>query len=831
MATPAPHPAQLTSAAGPAEPVPVAFLGRTSTLEMQDPRASLRRQLRASRAWLPPGWFIAAVYWDIESGGLDLEARSQGDGYKAFADAGIPRDGGMADLLAEAASPVPRFAAVVCEDIERSGRDTFNALKLEKKLSRQGIPLFATDEPAFIDGVNATTVLVRRVKQGVAEWFRLQLKEKTWKGLVEHSLDGWNIGYAPYGYLAARQPHPVPVKASQGRTKTRLTLDPVRGPVVAQIFTWRVIHHLGMPAIAERLNADPARYPAPTEPGWTTQTIWAILGNPKYTGHMVYGRRRTRNGRRTRVPADQWLWSPEPVHPAIIDRATWHAAQEISAEHGTSRDGDTLSRHPAATRVYPYRGRVRCRDCRRRMNGIAYASGARTHVYYQCPHSPKNPRQVAASPGHPRTVKAPETRLDQIVARFFAEHVFGPGRAELLAAQLPATDADAIADRDAQTATLKARVRQLETAQNAQILALEQLPADPSGTAAAAMRGRITARFAELHADREHAETQLAALAATTPKAADPTLLEELPLAGDILPGLPADLRARLYDAFDLQILWNKPGAQATVFAEITDTTLKALPGILNPGQDGYDDTTEPSSDESGIMEDLFEPPITGPTFHRVGCCGSHWSHGPRRPLQALWFAVGGCPRLSSARPAGTRAVSDIESAEAEVYAASTSAGRRVAMAEARLADSAPARARPPTSSRHCCSKATTSATPTSPPRCPPRTPAPPDARVPAPAGLGAASGGPRVDMAGAHWPSATRTVRSCTCRSQGVDDSRGSRALTSAGSGPPDPMSTTASSKPARAYRRSTSPVGSRSSLLSSGMAHTIARRPPAAR
>ncbi len=38
---------------------------------------------------------------------------------------------------------------------------------------------------------------------------------------------------------------------------------------------------------------------------------------------------------------------------------------------------------------------------------------------------------------------------------------------------------------------------------------------------------------------------------------------------------------------------WNKTAGQATVFAEITDATLQALPGILNPGQDGYDDTNE----------------------------------------------------------------------------------------------------------------------------------------------------------------------------------------------------------------------------------------------
>jgi site-specific DNA recombinase len=621
MATPAQNTVMTPAATGagggaPAEAVPVAFLGRTSTLEVQDPRASLRRQLRSSQAWLPPGWFIAAVYWDVESGGLDLEQRSQGEAYRQFADAGIPRDGGMADLLAEAASPVPKFAAVVCEDIERSGRDTFNALKLEKKLSRNGIPLFATDEPAQIDGINATTVLVRRMKQGVAEWFRLQLKEKTWKGLVEHSLDGWNIGTAPYGYTADRIPHPVPVKASQGRTKTRLALDPVRAPVVKQIFTWRTVDKLGMPTIAARLNADPARYPAPGSRGWTAQGVNTLLRNPKYTGHMVYGRIRKRNGRRVPAPPDQWLWSPEPTHHEIVDRATWDAAQGIGAEHGTGRDGSGLSGHPATVRTYPYRGRIRCRDCRRRMSGLAYASTADLHVYYRCPHNPAKPGEAADHPGHPRTVKAPETRLDEIVGLFFKDHVFGPGRGDLLAAQLPATDAAAAAERDAQAAALAARLKRIETAQSSCILELEELPADPADTAAAAMRARIRARFAQLHADREQLETQLAALAKTTPRAADPALLGQLPMPGDILPGLTPELKADLFQAFDLQVLWNKPGQQATVFAEITEATLKALPGILDPSRDGYDDTADPDPGDPGSVEHLFESPIGAAAAH-----------------------------------------------------------------------------------------------------------------------------------------------------------------------------------------------------------------------
>ena len=472
-------------------------------------------------------------------------------------------------------------------------RDTFNALKLEKELSRQGIPLFATDEPADIEGVNATTVLVRRVKQGVAEWFRLQLKEKIWKGLIEHSLDGWNIGSPPYGFAAERIPHPVPYKAAQGRTKARLILDPVRAPVIGQIFTWRVVDKLGLPAIAARLNADPARYPAPNPAavtGWTAQNIAAMLRNPKYTGYMVYGRHRTRNGRRVPVPQDQWLWSPAPVHPAIIDRETWDLAQTVSAGHGSSRDGADLNAHPATARFYPYRGRVRCRDCERRMAGNSYNIASQL-AYYRCPHNWASPKHVADHPDHPRSVQAPELRLDEVVGRFFATRIFGPERAALLKAQLPATDAAAAADRDAQVTAIQTRIGRIESAQNSQILELEELPANPADTATATLRARIRARFAELHEERERLEAQLKTLAKTVPVAADLTLLDRLPLAGDVLPDLPPRLKARLFQAFDIAVLWNKPGSQATVRAEITETTLQAVPGILDPSQDGYDDT------------------------------------------------------------------------------------------------------------------------------------------------------------------------------------------------------------------------------------------------
>ena len=205
MATTAPGP----HATRPAEPVPVAILGRTSTLALQDPYASLNRQITSAREWLPDGFYVAGYYWDVESGGLDIEQRGHGS-YDQLTAKGLPRDGGPGRPAGRSPRPgAPVRRRGVSRTSSGPRRDTYNSLKLERQLSDQGIPLFATDEPADITGISPTTILVRRIKQGVAEWFRLQLKEKTWKGLKEHTTEGWNLGPVPYGYLPDRVPTPT----------------------------------------------------------------------------------------------------------------------------------------------------------------------------------------------------------------------------------------------------------------------------------------------------------------------------------------------------------------------------------------------------------------------------------------------------------------------------------------------------------------------------------------------------------------------------------------------------------------------------------------------
>jgi site-specific DNA recombinase len=613
ITSPAPH-----LSTGPAQPVPVAFAGRTSTLVLQDPVASMRRQVRESQAKLPPGWYIAAWYWDVESGGLPTDQRGHGTLHEQLPDVGIPRDGGLADLLAEAAAPEPRFAAVICEDIERSGRDTYYALQLEKQLTLAGIPLFATDEPIDMAGANATTVLVRRVKQGVAEWFRLQIKEKAWRGLREHSLAGWNIGTPPYGYLADRVAHPVPIKAAQGRTKTRLILDPERAPAVAAIFAWRTEGKLGCYAITTRLAADPGRYPPPKGGRWTEATVYAILANPKYTGYMVFGRQRTTPaGRSVAVPPDQWLWSPEPAHPAIITRATYDTAQAIGGEHSTSRDGTGPNPHRQTRRTYVLRSRIRCRSCQRRMSGITRTSARYwadgpdySSTYYTCHHDPANPRHVAPE-GHPRTISVREDHLLDVIRQFFAERVFGPDRAALLAKDLPASAADDQARRDRQAAALNKRLRQIDAAENAHAREIEALAdLDPRAPAVTALRSRVLARFTELEDERAQINAQLAALTKTAPQAGDPALLDALPHADAKLATAGPRIQQQLYQAFDLQALYNKNLHQVTIHVTITDSTPQAVAAISAAA----DDPAAASTPDPGHphFSDLTQAPISG---------------------------------------------------------------------------------------------------------------------------------------------------------------------------------------------------------------------------
>jgi hypothetical protein len=235
-----------------------------------------------------------------------------------------------------------------------------------------------------------------------------------------------------------------------------------------------------------------------------------------------------------------------------VDKQTWDAAQRVGAERGNTRDAEMPTTQPG--RRYILRSRIRCRICQRRMCGTTSTAPSyyktepgNTYAYYRCPHTRANPRHAAAHPDHP-PVGVREDTLISALAGFFTERVFGPDRATMLTTQLPASAADEAARRQAHAAALRKQLAKIDTAEHALITELEA-PAAPGDPAAQALRGRIRARFAELYSDRTRIEAELTGLDSATTRDNDPSLLDELPMLGDILTGAPPRLLETLLGA------------------------------------------------------------------------------------------------------------------------------------------------------------------------------------------------------------------------------------------------------------------------------------------
>jgi hypothetical protein len=507
----------------------------------------------------------------------------------------------MAELRAAVKAGNAPFAGVICENIERAGRDMHDALRLEKELHAAGIVIFATDEPIDTAAPEASTILVRRMKQGMAEYFRYNVKAQLWEGLRQYTIGGHNVGPCPYGYAEDRTVHPNPMKASMGATRARLVPDPERGPWVTRIFEWRVYEQVSAHTIAQRLHQQGA--PSTDGKPWTPGGVYSILRNPKYTGRVVIGRRRNvgtgkRAGERKMraVPREHWTWADDAnAHPALITMDLWEAAQLVGRQRGNVQDHQ--DQRPGRA-DYPLRARIRCAQCNRRMCGHQNPGRGpgKEYYYYVCPHNPQSPRDHQAHPGHVRAAVR-ERVIHGAIDHLLAALLSGDRR-EALAAILPATAAEHDQQAGDRTQELRRQIAQNETAQNGLITQLERLGGDTS-PAAEAMRQRITSQFTDRYNQARDLQARLDDLQAAQPPADDPSLLDELPYAAASLADLPDDLKAKLYAAFGIQVLYRAHKGQATIWATITDAT----PGIVAA-------LTERTADDDSACGNLANAPM-----------------------------------------------------------------------------------------------------------------------------------------------------------------------------------------------------------------------------
>jgi DNA invertase Pin-like site-specific DNA recombinase len=542
-----------------------AFYGRVSSDDAQDPSLSIPRQLSAcERAVAAVGGEIVCWYWDVESGRKALEDRGKGN--SAWREkVSVPCAGGLPELLA-AAYDRWSLNAVIVESIDRLSRMTADATRIERALEQRDIGLFAADEPMSSD---ATSILTRRIKQGVAEWYVRDLIEKSRRGMEESVRQGWHTGgRAPYGYALEEHQHPNPSKAREGKRKHRLILDPTRAPVVLMIFEDYCLRRLGLGEITDKLNGDLDHYPPPaTNPKdemalkktWSRSQIQAMLRNPKYTGYNVWGRHDKRPGRPLIRPHDEWVWSPAPTHPAIVPKELFDRVGERARRNtvaATQAPADYPTRRTRrAGRVYSLRGRVRCSLCGRRMEGT-HQKGSN---YYRCRFTAGRGNSAADAVGHPRALQIKEDTVLEVVLGFMDRRLFGPARLDHLRQEL-ANSANANPDEHRHSADLlrlQAELKDIDQSLYRQALRMEEHE-DPDHPVIALAKQRI----AELSARRETVRDAIRTTEAQQTEVTQPheieAMLERIP---DLRPTLkradPEEL-SEILATFDITATYSK---------------------------------------------------------------------------------------------------------------------------------------------------------------------------------------------------------------------------------------------------------------------------------
>ncbi|GAA2626424.1 hypothetical protein GCM10010411_74190 [Actinomadura fulvescens] len=315
-------------------PCRTAFLGRCSTKDHQDPAASIAGQVAEASLLLAPGEQFAAYYWDVESGMLGLDERSQAtDADYARLSVPVRRDGGIEQLLR--AAERGDIDRVVCERISRAARKMLSNLQVEEHLTTCGVRLDCANEPQ--GGMTTGRLEVRRMGQVRAEIARAELMEMSMRGQRQHAANGYRHGKPCYGYIAVIDPNaPRPAdRFGTVRPKQRLALHPDqrRQATVALGFRLRRDEGLGDTEIGRVLAADLHAHP----PGedmllWNGRHVRRMLAQPKYTGFQVFGRRSSRADHERVTPISQWVWSRQQAHPAIITVQEWYDTQLVTAQ-------------------------------------------------------------------------------------------------------------------------------------------------------------------------------------------------------------------------------------------------------------------------------------------------------------------------------------------------------------------------------------------------------------------------------------------------------------------------------------------------------------------
>jgi len=367
------------------------FYWRYSDADRQDPATS--------RGWQAPRAQAAIA-------GRGLIARE-------VCDAGVPREvhptqrPGLGALLEQAADPNRDFDAIVIGSYERAfcGNQFSYVAPL---LLHHGVGLWMPEVGGEVDA-KVSTVEDLMDLLGTLSRREIALKRARSLGAMQYAVQelGRFMGGRPnYGYRFVDVAiHPNRRLACRGITLQQLALHTEISQVVVWIFQARLEGH-SYKRIARALNetsipcssaADPVRNAHRSKLAWTEGTVREILLNPVYTGRKVWGRERAERvlldpdnpspGYRTRrvhTSPDQWTFSRNLTHPALVSEKDFLAVQGMRATR------------TAVAHTYLLAGMLACALCGRRME----STWSHGNPAYRCRHgrtSASTPDTAAAN--------------------------------------------------------------------------------------------------------------------------------------------------------------------------------------------------------------------------------------------------------------------------------------------------------------------------------------------------------------------------------------------------------------------------------------------------
>jgi DNA invertase Pin-like site-specific DNA recombinase len=395
-----------------ARPLRFAWYGRLSTEELQQPDLAFPSQRAACDRRIHGIGGIVCEFSDVQSGRSSDRA-------------------GIEGLLSEATREHRRFDAVVTYKAERFARSMYLSLHYEHELKTLGIPIYVSDE--YGEPGQPTSVLTRRIKQAVGEWYVLELLEESRRGMEENTRQGFNTGgVAPYGYRKVYLPHPSKTLAERGFRKARLEPEPEQAPIVRWLFQEFVFGRRTIRHLTSDLNA--RGIPSARGRNWSSGMISGLLDNPKYTGYQVWNRRRRKTGGNRANPESEWVWSAEPSHIALVPKEVWERAWRM--RRTPERDWRRRSRG-ALFVGRPLKGLIFCCDYRMSATQRVRKSG-NVVILWQCQKCRSWLR---------------DDRLMELVVDVVCSELLDPLRVALLERQLRA------AFRSRQKASLKGRTQ------------------------------------------------------------------------------------------------------------------------------------------------------------------------------------------------------------------------------------------------------------------------------------------------------------------------------------------------------------------------------------